>query len=167
MRLSILAFACGIALLQMQSELPGSDVTYGLFGLALAGVFLSAKRTYWPFRVLLLMGCALLGFAWAGWMAQQRLAEQLPVAWEARDIELTGVVASLPQRFERGERFEFDVDSVRTKGAVVPGRIMLSWYHSWDDLADAEVAGDANEARAVHPGERRTDASRRARVILS
>lgn len=154
MRSSILAFACGCALLQVQSELPAAGVIGGLCVLALPGILLSARRRHWTFRVLSLLCCALLGFAWAGWMAQQRLADQLPVEWEARDIELTGVVASLPQRFERGERFAFDVESVHTKGAIVPGRIMLSWYRSWDDLADADTAPEAREARAVRPGER-------------
>ncbi len=151
MRLSILAFACGVLLLQMQGELPGVGVLGILCALALSGFGLNAWCRRWPFRVLALIGCGLLGFSWAAWMAQQRLVEQLPVAWEATDIELTGVVASLPQRFERGERFEFDVESVLTEGAVVPGRIMLSWYHGWDDVDDVDAAV---EARALRPGER-------------
>ncbi len=155
MRLSILAFASGIAGLQMQSELPGAGVMGGLGVLALAGVFISAQRMHWTFRVFSMSCFALLGFVWAGWMAQQRLADPLPEAWEMKDIQVIGVIASLPQRFERGERFEFNVESVQIEGAsaigIVPGRIMLSWYRSWDDLDDTDEEVDA---RAVRPGER-------------
>ena len=84
-------------------------------------------------------------------MAQLRLADQLPEAWETKEIQLTGVVASLPQRFERGERFVFDVESVQTRDARVPSRVQLAWYRSWDDLPDTE---ETAEPRAVRPGER-------------
>ncbi len=151
MRLSILAFAGGIALLQQQGELPGMGVMLVLVATALGGFMVAKISTHWALRSFRLLACALLGFVWAGGMAQHRLNEQLPVAWETKDIQLTGVIASLPQRFERGERFEFDVDSVHTPDAVVPGRILLSWYHSWDDLEDIN---EAVEARAVRPGER-------------
>ena len=157
MRLSILAFACGIALLQVQGELPGAGVLGGLCALALPGFFLCARRQHWAFRIVALVCCALLGFVWAGWFAQQRLADQLPEAWEAREIEIIGVIASLPQRFERGERFEFDVESVLTRGAQVPGRIMLSWYRSLEGSGESSETADSDEggeARAVRPGER-------------
>jgi competence protein ComEC len=151
MRFSILAFACGIALLQMQGELPAMGLMGGLGVLGLLGVSLCARRVHWLPRMIVLLSCALLGFVWAGWMAQQRLSDQLPLAWETKDIQLTGVIAALPQRFERGERFEFDVESVQTRGASVPGRIMLAWYHSWDDLDEVD---ELVEPRAVRPGER-------------
>ncbi len=154
MRLSIFAFACGIIVLQMQGELPGVGVMGGLGLLALPGACFAAERRHWSASGFTLVCCALLGFVWAGLMAQQRLNDQLPEAWELKDIPITGVIASLPQRFERGERFEFDVESAQTGadvGKVVPGRIMLSWYHSWDDVDDTD---EAVEARVVRPGER-------------
>lgn len=155
MRLAILSFACGVLLLQNQAELPGFWLLglSGLFGMAVAGVSLSGRRPAigWLARVVLLLACAALGFAWAGTMARWRLADQLPLEWETKPIELTGVVASLPQRFERGERFEFDVEEVHTTGATVPSHVMLSWYRSWDDVDDI---GDVNEERTIRPGER-------------
>lgn len=154
MRLAILAFASGIIVLQMQGELPGVGVIGGFFLLALPGAYFSVGQRHWPFRGLTVICCAVLGFVWAGWMAQQRLNDQLPEAWETRDIQVTGVVASLPQRFERGERFEFDVESAQAGaevGKIVPGRIMLSWYHSWDDVDDTD---ETVEVRAIRPGER-------------
>ena len=163
MRLSILAFAAGVLFLQWQAALPVMAVLGGLGGLALFGLFLSARRVHWASCVFSLLCCALLGFVWAGWMAQWRLADQLSAAWESRDVEITGVISSLPQRFERGERFVFDVESVQTEGVGIgpgagerlPGRIMLSWYRSWDDV---EESGEREMVKAaakpVRPGER-------------
>lgn len=154
MRLIVLAFACGTGLLQLQAALPDFGVFCILAALALSGLLLFARRAHWVFRASSLFCLMLLGFVWAGVMAQLRLADQLPETWEARDIELTGVIASLPQRFERGERFMFDVESTQTRGSAVPGRIMLSWYHGWDELDDPHEQGETRMARAVRPGER-------------
>ncbi len=155
MRLAILSFACGVLLLQSQAELPEpwflgplSLVAMAVVGWNLAGV---RARAGWRVQAGFLLACAALGFVWAGAMARWRLADQLPQEWETRPIELSGVVASLPQRFERGERFEFDVENVHTAGATVPSHVMLSWYRSWDDVDDI---GDVDEARNVRPGER-------------
>ena len=43
------------------------------------------------------LAALLLGAAWTGWRAQQRLAQELPPAWEGRDLWLVGRVDSLPQ----------------------------------------------------------------------
>ena len=157
MRLNILAFACGVALLQMQGVLPG---VYGLGGAALLALlclhFAPQRQLFW--LALRIAACAVLGFVWAGGMAHYRLADQLPLVWEAKDIEISGVVASLPQRFERGERFEFVVDAVGTPQALVPERLMLAWYHTWEGQGDAsegaESVPDEGKARGVRPGER-------------
>ena len=155
MRLAILSFACGVLLLQNQAELPGPWflALLGLAGLLATGLSLHGwrPRKAGIAQIMGVAAAAALGFAWAGAMATWRLADQLPVEWETKPIELTGVVASLPQRFERGERFEFDVDTVHTSGATVPPHIVLSWYRSWDDI---DEAGKDDEARAIHPGER-------------
>jgi competence protein ComEC len=157
MRSIILAFACGIGFLQLQADLPGANLTAVLCLLALFGIGLFARRKHGAARLLLLIFSALLGFVWAAWLAQGRLAEQLPQAWEGRDVHLVGVVAALPQSFGRGERFEFDVESVESAEsvetakdaapAVVPRRIMLSWYHGWQE-------DEWHEGGAVRPGER-------------
>ncbi|WP_153111418.1 DNA internalization-related competence protein ComEC/Rec2 [Propionivibrio limicola] len=172
MRTFILAFAGGILLLQQQGELPGTSVLWALLGLVLVlvvGAVGAATRRVRElrgagrsFRVLLLIVCgAIVGFVWAGWRADVRLRDALPEFSEMRDIQVTGVIAALPQRFERGERFEFDVESVNTPDVLVPQRIFLSWYHGWDE--PESVAGDGRdesevvdpvEARAVRPGER-------------
>ena len=169
MRLVIVAVACGIALLQQQRELPGDEllaVLAALGGVALAMSFAGGDpAAIWRSSVRWfgrLLGAALLGFSWAGLLAQQRLADTLPEAWEMREIAFSGVVASLPQRFERGERFVFDVETVHTPVASVPRRIALSWYHPWHDAAAGGLGDDGGEAvdevvgnpHGVRPGER-------------
>lgn len=152
MRLAIVAFAGGIALLQLQRELPGGACLAALAGLGALGVAGPAlRRPFW--RALgRLLGAASLGFAWAGLLAQQRLADALPESWEMREIVLSGVVASLPQRFERGERFVFAVESAQPRAAIVPRRILLAWSRAADE-AGAE-SQESGAARSVVPGQR-------------
>ena len=151
MRLSILAFAAAILLLQTQAELPSTVVVACLVAAGVGGIILAANRVGWFSRAVLVVSCAALGFSWAGWRAELRLADHLPESWEVRDVELIGVVAALPQRFDRGERFVFDVEDVLTPGARVPERVFLSWYHAWDDVDETELNG---ASRAMRPGER-------------
>lgn len=157
MRIKIPAFAIGVGALQVQAGLPAATVGALLFGVA-ALVFLMLGR--WRHGIaqgLMLLACLMLGFGWAAWLAQQRLADQLPEALEGRDMQVVGVVAALPQSFERGERFEFVVESVESVdlpgGAAqtlknsVPQRVMLSFYRGMHEE-------EQHEGRAVHPGER-------------
>ena len=109
MRLNILAFAAGVIVLQMQPALPQA------WPWALAGLLLALPCVCWPraraARLAGVVACLALGFAWAGWRAEVRLADALGSDWEGRDVQLVGVVASLPQDFSQGSRFEFDVDT--------------------------------------------------------
>lgn len=66
----------------------------------------------------------LIGHAWSAVLAQQRLSAALPLELEGQDLALTGVVASLPQHFEGGVRFHFEVESPQQ----LPPRVALSWY---------------------------------------
>jgi competence protein ComEC len=149
MRLAILAFAAGVIALQVQPELPAAWpwALAGLAGAALAAIPVESAARRRMFRVVGILACVALGFAWAAWRADIRLADELPPAWEGRDIELTGVVAGLPQDFANGTRFEFAVETVSTAAARVPSRIMLSWYQGRRD--DEEF-----ERQPVRPGER-------------
>lgn len=69
-----------------------------------------------------------LGFFWAAGSAQIRLSDQLPLEWQRKDIQIVGVIATMPQQHERGQRFEFDVERIITPGAVIPRHISLSQY---------------------------------------
>jgi len=88
----------------------------------------------------------LLGFAWAGLAADWRLADSLAPQWERQDIRVTGVIASLPQAFERGLRFDFDVEDAAPQ--VSPKSIALSWYGGY--------GADVQPPPEMHAGERWT-----------
>ena len=59
---------------------------------------------------LTLVAIFLLGISWASMQAQMRLADELPHALEEQAVLLEGVVASVPEVTERGERFRFFVE---------------------------------------------------------
>ena len=141
MRLNILAFAAGILLLQMQPELP-SGGAWAMAALLLALPVLFSPRIGW--RALALLAFLVAGLGWATWRAENRLAEALGAEWEGRDVEVVGVVAALPQGFAQGSRFEFDVETVATAGAVVPAHLNLSWYQGRRD--DEDFVGQAVQA---------------------
>ena len=154
MRLILICFALGCALLQVQPTLPGAVVLGTMLGAVALGLplLMWAGATFSRASALLYRagwaGAALaLGFVWAAGFAHWRLAEELPGAWEGRDIEITGVIASLPQPFERGVRFEFETETRLTPGAVVPRRLLLSWYGGYG-------AGEMQSVAQVRAGER-------------
>ncbi|MBL8395980.1 MAG: DNA internalization-related competence protein ComEC/Rec2 [Candidatus Accumulibacter sp.] len=128
MHRNIPAFACGIGWLQMQDHLPALPLLAGLL-LGAALLLWFGHRQQLLGRWISALACLLLGFSWAALFADHRLQERLPSEWEGRDVQVVGVVATLPHGFERGERFEFVVESVETPDAHLPQRIMLSWYH--------------------------------------
>jgi len=138
-------FILGVWLLQQQSALP--DFTWAWL---LPGFLLLYPLSRWrerakvggveresnfhhlivrSLRFLLLAAFACgFGFYHAAWQAEQRLAVSLPDEWQGRDIEVIGVVAELPRRYERGLRFNFDVEQTVTPQASVPQHIYLSTY---------------------------------------
>ena len=83
-------------------------------------------------------------------MAHLKMADRLARELEGRDIEVVGVVASLPAAGERSLRFEFEPEAVLAPAdAKLPGKILLSWYRS-PDYEDQPSALSSS----VHPGER-------------
>lgn len=121
-------FALGVWLLQQQAALPNLGWS-GLL-MPLAGLFLLARphRLSRP-ALLAALACG-CGFFYAAFVAQQRLAIELPAHWQGRDIAVVGVVAELPREHERGLSFAFDVERTLTPGAYVPPHILLSSYQS-------------------------------------
>src|SRR5687768_4991390 len=114
-----LAFAAGAVLLQQQAALPSLTWIWGL-----AALLLLSKRTI--FRVPAAFAS---GFLWAALCAHLRMAEWLAPQLEGVDLEVVGVVASLPAVGERSTRFEFEVETA-SGGEKLPRRILLSWYRS-------------------------------------
>jgi competence protein ComEC len=132
-----IAFAAGAAALQLQAELPP------LVGLAALPplAWLAYRR-----RILVYPLAFAAGFGWAALMAHARMADWLAPELESRDIDVVGVVSSLPAPSERSVRFEFEVESA---GERLPKKILLSWYRTpWAEDAPALLAD------TVHPGER-------------
>lgn len=103
-----------------------------------------SSRAWWTGLV---WGClaAVLALALAGARAHVRLADRLAPASEGVDLELLGVISSLPQWREGGARFHFDVASARPAFAGdtlpdgppsalgVPSRVLLSWRGGWGE----------------------------------
>ena len=71
-----------------------------------------------------------IAFGSTDWRAAQRLGQALPAALEGQDLEVVGVVASLPQEGAAGTRFVFDVESARLQGrpVAIPRRLSLGWW---------------------------------------
>jgi competence protein ComEC len=128
-----LAFAAGVLLLQQQAALP-----HALWLLLLPACGLLAA---WR-RFLLVPAAFAVGFLWAAGFAHLRLADRLAPELEGRDLEVAGVVASLPATTERGLRFVFDLESAPPG---LPRRVLLSWYRG----AFAEKRRDRSRARCT------------------
>ncbi len=142
MRAAILGLAAGSFWLQRQPELPTGWQLAAIVILAAALLLAASVRRFpsWvqvPARLAL--GAA-LGFAWAGAAAHVRLSDALDVDLENRDIEVSGVIASLPQPLDQGVRFEFDLEKSRAPGAKLPGRVLLAWYNGLTPEEFQEVA---------------------------
>src|SRR5215471_4525599 len=158
MRGLLLAFALGVLALQQRPELPPlawSTAVAIPLAIALVAGLVARRATGHSRRAAraasisaTVATVALAGFFYAAWRAELRLADQLPSAWEGREIELRGVIDDLPQPVDRGLRFAFAVERVLTAEAVVPPRLSLSWYES--------RRGDAQEGELpkLHAGER-------------
>jgi competence protein ComEC len=136
-------FTLGVWLLQQQALLPES--AWGWGPALLAPALLLPHRALWQ-RIarnllLALFACA-LGFFYAAFIAQLRLADSLPAEWQGKDIEVIGVVAELPRQHAGGLSFAFDVEKVLTPGAHVPPHVLLSTY---DNEGDAPLPLHAGE----------------------
>ncbi|OZA27376.1 MAG: DNA internalization-related competence protein ComEC/Rec2 [Hydrogenophilales bacterium 17-61-9] len=145
MRIALIAFCFGVWLLQQQAALPSARWLGVLPLLSAAlllphfshGLFKTARRL----GIALL--CAALGFAWAAWRADLRLADRLPDPWQGVDLAVMGVVSELPQTNARGERFVLDIEQVITPNAPSLKRIQLTRY--WPRKGDRIPAVRAGE----------------------
>ncbi|WP_028997702.1 DNA internalization-related competence protein ComEC/Rec2 [Azohydromonas australica] len=107
-------------------------------------------------RVLALLSAlgavAGLGAANASLQARERLADALPPGLERQPVEITGVVAELPQDSAEGLRFVLAVESARNAAgapAAVPRRVSLSWSRGGPDEPALSVPGTG-----LHAGQR-------------
>ena len=87
-----------------------------------------------------------IGIGWAGLFAHVRMSEELPAALEGRDLQVIGVVDSLPDAVARGVRFRLRVDSAHLpdgEKVSIPALLSVGWY-----------ADDAQNPSPVRPGQR-------------
>jgi competence protein ComEC len=105
-----IAFAAGAAALQLQAELPSLAWSAVL-------VLIALRR-----KALVLPLAFAAGFFWAATMAHLRMGDWLAPQLEGRDLDVVGVVSSLPASSERATRFEFEVESSQAR---LPKKLLL------------------------------------------
>ncbi|MCC7099971.1 MAG: DNA internalization-related competence protein ComEC/Rec2 [Rubrivivax sp.] len=148
-----LAWLLGVGLQLQQATLQPGGLQAGLVGaggLLLAALVLRrGLRRAWV-TALGALALAAIAFGSTDWRAAQRLAEALPAALEGQDLQVVGVVASLPQRSAAGTRFVFEVESAERLGqaVTVPRRLSLGWWYGDEDAAGAGAAPGPEALRA-------------------
>jgi competence protein ComEC len=136
MRVLVVGFVAGALWLQNAAALPTAAQLACCAVAALALLFLAKG----PIRAAAPASAGiLLGYAWAALLAQHALTPALAAADEGRDLQVIGIVDSLPARFEQGTRFNLNVERVLTPAAAVPPKIALSWYAGKDGATLPDV----------------------------
>lgn len=153
MSMPLIFFAAGILVCQWLPEIPALPWGWILLltgSLTLCGLLrrnsTSRFSLWWA---ILLLGALLSGVSYLCWRSAAVLADTLPEAAMGRDLRVTGVVDSLPDRTARGQRFIFRVEGVEG-GIHVPERVQLS---VWQSDADGDELGSGIPQRIL-PGER-------------
>jgi competence protein ComEC len=87
------------------------------------------RRVPWLRGALMACAACALGLGVSGWHAGRLLDDALPPQLEGADVQLTGVVAGLPQVGASGTRFRFEVESARWHGrpVTVPALLAIGW----------------------------------------
>jgi competence protein ComEC len=156
MTLFALGFVVGAWLLQQQTLLPnhfiGLQAAWILVpsGIIFSRVYLSNYSLLFK-KFCTLVFAGLLGLLWAANFVAIRLSDELPADWQQKSINVIGVVASLPEVTERGERFRFDVEKTLTSGAQVPKHISLNFYR---DVKSPRTENAPNLGNYFQAGER-------------
>ena len=156
-----LGFVFGAWLLQQQPVLPNIFIALqAALVLALSLVIFVKFQQQYLKKLSLLIAAAALGFLWAATFAAIRLSDQLPKDWQQKSVTIIGVVASLPEATERGERFRFDVEKILTKDATktlkIPTHISLNFYGGTKSqrLENASSLNTYFHPSQFHSGER-------------
>ena len=128
MRIATIAFLAGIVIFQQLSSLPDGRWAGLLFiSLPLSICFAPLKIPLWlvnGFLVALLQASNILGTSLAPGLGGQ-------------DIMVGGVVASIPQQRQYGQRFEFIIENSLSPEILVsdlPEKVRLNWYRSKVEL---------------------------------
>lgn len=118
-----------------------------LYGVGAASGMVRLRNLQIIFRCL---GVAALAFALTGWRAGVHLDSALSPSLEGRDITVSGVVATLPQPFENGVRFRFDVASsaLMDQPVRLPRKLDLALYVR-PSAEDAQPSADRSANRSA------------------
>jgi len=147
---ALLGMVAGTAVQTLQAALLPRTVLAVMFLTRLTNLFVlwQAAAHSWLRWSAMLLSVAAIVFAQIGWRALAFEAHALAPALEGRDLQVTGIVAAMPQRTEAGLRFPVRVEQALLGGVAVqlPPRIQLGWYGA--ALVDA---GDADDG-AAPPG---------------
>ncbi|PPK72126.1 competence protein ComEC [Methylobacter tundripaludum] len=128
MVVSALSFLAGLLSVQQLPVLP--DIQWLIVGGVAACII--AWLRYWRWLFFL------VGVLWAIAFAMCRLSDRLPESVEGVDVQVSGVIADLPERDEKRVRFDFIIEDAGTgAGAAtvidpvqqLPGKLRLSWYY--------------------------------------
>ena len=142
-----IGFVFGAWLLQQQPVLPSIysliAITICLIGLLFINLrFFKIHAAKWLgvySKISIIVFAIGLGFLWAAGFALNRLSDELPKQWQQKNIQIIGVIASLPELTEYGVRFQFDVEKVLTQDTIssttskparlkIPKHISLNFY---------------------------------------
>lgn len=136
-----LGFVLGAWLLQQQAVLPSLAWLFSLIPVFYAVLKLRQLKFQYAEvikQISLFTFAVLLGFLWAATLATIRLSDELPAEWQQKSINIEGVIATLPEVTEKGERFQFDVEQVltqdSTKTLTIPHHISLNFYRQSQEL---------------------------------
>ncbi|MBI5450778.1 MAG: DNA internalization-related competence protein ComEC/Rec2 [Gammaproteobacteria bacterium] len=123
MRNGTLAFLAGIVAVQLLPQLPDVRWAWWLFPIVIIVCLPWSRRL----RIPLLIGG---GFLYALWRADLILSNRLPEALSGQDLQVTGVIADLPDRSRERVSFTLRVEKIMTDGRPISGpqRLRISWY---------------------------------------
>ena len=129
----VIAFVGGASLFQLFSTLPSSNWLLLFLPLIFLWIRYPNISICWAF---------VAGLLWALLHAALILSSELPLELERQNVEVTGCIASLPEKIGRRVRFQFDIEKMEYEGRTVsgPGRVRLSWYSSKNN--HQLIAGD-------------------------
>ncbi len=165
------AVLVGTAVQLQQATLRSPSFDLLLLGAAalLAGAGLRLLRGAWPGArsaaggSALVLSFAVMAFAGVDLRAGLYAAQALPEPLQGQDLWVEGVIASMPQRTEFGQRFEFVVRQARLgeQPVAVPQRVSLSWF--------AGPGGETTRPETLAPGDAAPDgmATGAGRVLVA
>ena len=128
MRIAVIAFLSGIIILQQLPDLP--DCRWAVL------LCISLPLSIW-FRPLKIPLWMVNGFLVALLQAGNVLTTSLAPELEGQDLVIEGVIDSLPERRQFGQRFIFKLEKVHTRQLPIeklPAMIRLNWYRTSEKL---------------------------------